>query len=285
MKHRRSLAAVVVVTSVVVLLMLTAGKVQAQETGSLSGIITDPSGAVVPDVRLTLTEIDTGVIRTTSSNQSGAYTLSLVPRGNYMLAVEKAGFSTRSIQGIRLRVNDTLRYDFALDVGKVSEKVNVDAAAVAVNAETATIGEVINSQQIVAMPLNGRSFIQLATLSAGVTPPDVNNARTESTTQGAGAGRAISTVSISGVREVSPEFLIDGILSRNAGYGAVGAQPPVDSIAEFNVQRGYFSPKFGLPAVVNVVYKSGTNAFHGAVWEFLRNDKFDAKSFCNCLAP
>jgi outer membrane receptor protein involved in Fe transport len=282
MKRTGSLIAIFVVSIATALIV---EKAQAQETGSISGIITDPSGAVIPGVNLKLSEIDTGVIRTTSSNERGAYAFSLVPPGNYVLDAQKQGFSTRSVQAIQLRVNDTLRYDFALQVGQIAEKVTVQASAETVNTETATIGEVINSQQMVATPLNGRSFIQLATLSAGVTPPDVNNARTESTTQGAGAGRPISTVSVSGVREVSPEFLMDGVLTRNAGYGAIGAQPPVDSVEEFNVQRGYFSPKFGLPAVINVVYKSGTNAFHGAVWEFFRNDILDAKSYFDKIKP
>jgi hypothetical protein len=261
----------------------TAGKLLAQTTGTVSGIVTDQTGAVIPRVSLKLQNSDTGEVRTSLSSAGGEYIFALIEPGTYELTASKSGFNSVSVRGLAVQVNTPLLHNITLTLGEVMQQVTVQASPVAVNYQNATLGEVIGPQKMVELPLNGRDFLQLATLSAGVNPPAVQNG--QSVTQGLSGGRPTLTVSISGSREISPEFLFDGMLSKHDFYGAVGIEPPVDSIAEFKVQRGYFSPEFGAPGVVNVVIKSGTNSFHGAAWEFLRNDVLDARNFFDTTKP
>jgi Carboxypeptidase regulatory-like domain len=255
----------------------------AQTAGTVSGIITDQSNAPVPDVKLVLQNVDTGDSRDGTSTITGNYTFALVPPGRYKLTAARSGFGTVVVKDIVVQVNSAVTHDITVAVAQGSEQVTVKASAVEVDRHTAALGEVVQARQIVDLPLNGRDFLQLATLSAGVNPPAVQNG--ESVTQGLSGGRPSLTVSVSGSREISPEFLFDGIPSKQFFYGAVGVEPPVDSLAEFKIQRGYFSPEFGAPAVVNVVVKSGTNAIHGAAWEFLRNDVLDARNFFDTSKP
>src|SRR5581483_3303715 len=183
---------------------------------------------------------------------------------------------------VTILVDTVHRQDVVLTVAAVAEQVNVEASSAQVIVDNPALGEVLQSKKIVDLPLNGRAFLQLATLSAGVSPPikPIGGANAfQSVAQGFSALRPTLVVSVSGVREISSDYLFDGIPSRQQFYGAVGLQPPIDSIAEFKIQRGYFSPQFGQPAVINVVIKSGTNDLHGTAWEFFRNDKLDARSF------
>jgi len=259
-------------------------KLGAQTTvGSVVGSVTDPTGAGVPDVALKLQNVGTGETRIGATNPTGDYNFALIPPATYTLTASKSGFGTVVVENLVVTVTQTLRHDITLSLAQVSQQVTVQATRVQVNTENATLGSVVESAQIVQLPLDGRNFLQLATLSAGVNPPAMQNG--ESTTQGLTGGRANLTVSVSGVREISPEFLFDGIPNKQFFYGAVGLEPPVDSLAEFKIQQGYFSPEFGAPAAINVVFKSGTNAIHGAAWEFLRNDVLDARNFFDVNRP
>jgi hypothetical protein len=240
-------------------------------------MVSDQTGAAVPDVGLTLQNVATGEVRNGASGRAGEYTFALVPPGTYKLTAVKSGLATVVVQDIALPVNTDVRHDITLSVAQVSQQVTVEASAVQVDTETASLGQVVQERQILQLPLNGPDFLQLATLSAGVNPPATQNG--QSVKQALSGGRPSLTVSVSGAREISPEFLFDGIPNKQFFYEAVGIEPPVDSIAEFKIQLGYFSPEFGLPAVINVATKSGTNAVHGAVWEFLRNDVLDARNF------
>jgi len=253
-----------------------------QSTGSLVVAVSDSSGAAIPDVRLQLTNEATGLSRAAPSSREGTYTFDVLPPGVYTLRAERGGFSTVVIAGISVRVDTVSHQDVNLKVASAQEQVNVQAQTAQVIVDSASLGEVVGTQTITDLPLNGRDFLQLATLTAGVSPPvkpvgGINPF--QSVAQGFSALRPTLVVSVSGVRESSEDFLIDGVPSRNQFYGAVSLQPPVDSIAEFKIQRGYFSPEFGQPAVVNVVTKSGGNALHGTLWEFFRNDVLDARSF------
>jgi hypothetical protein len=178
------------------------------------------------------------------------------------------------INGVVVQVNSDNRQDITLKLAQVSQAVSVTAAAVAVDVESATLGQVIGSTEITELPLNGRQFLQLATLTAGVYAPGY-----QSSAEWLSGYRPSLTISVSGSRESSSEFLLDGIQSKQDFYGAIGLEPPVDSVAEFKIESGYFSPEFGLPGVTNVVIKSGTNQLHGAAWEFLRNNALDARNF------
>lgn len=250
------------------------GRVSAQTTGSISGVVHDPTTLALPDAKLQLRNVSTGAIRNNSTDAAGSYSFALVLPGTYELTVEKSGFSTLLIKDILVQVNSAVREDCALQLSGTTQQVTVTANPVAVNEETATLGEVINSSEITSLPLNGRDFLQLGTLTAGTYTPAPS-----SIAEALSGGRSGMTLSVSGSREVSSEFLLDGISSKLDVYGSLGVEPSVDAIAEFKIQEGYFSPQFGLPAVVNVVMKSGTNRFQGAAWEFLRNDVLDARNF------
>src|SRR5579875_1242391 len=256
----------------------------AQTAGTILGVVSDQSGAVIPGVTLTLKNDATGATRTTQSSASGSYTFALVPPGTYTLTAEKTGFASAVVSNIILEVNASIQRNVTMSLGQVRQQVTVEESPVHLDTSTASIGSVIKSRQIVDLPLNGRDFLQLATLSAGVNPPAIQNG--ESTTQGAlGGGRQTETVSVSGSREISVIVMFDGIPEKQFFYGLTTLQPPVDSIAEFKIQRGYFSPQFGAPAIVNVVTKSGTNSLHGAAWEFFRNDVLDARNFFDRNLP
>ncbi len=241
--------------------------------GTLVGTVTDQSGAVVPGVEITVTNVGTGALRTTVTNSAGGYSVPLLQPGTYKITAVRQGFKQAVVENVRLRVNEEQRNDLAMEVGEVTQEVSVTASAVALGTETPVIGEVISDKQIVDLPLNGRNFVQLATLSAGVSAPAL--AQGESA---ASRGRP-NVISISGQREFTTDVRFDGIPSKDSVYGTIGMQPDVDSVAEFKVQRGYASSDIGLSGRIDVVSKSGTNEFHGSAWEFLRNEKFDAKGF------
>lgn len=252
----------------------------AQTTGTISGEALDPSGAVIQGVSLTLRSVDTGAVRSSVTDSEGKYAFNLVLPQVYDLTAEKAGFSVLVIRGLVVKVDSPTRQDISLQLQKGEEQVTVSANGTTVNTETPGLGDVIGSATITSLPLNGRDFLQLAILTAGSYPPSPSSA-----TQGLSGGRASLTVSVDGSRESSAEFLFDGIQSKHDYYGAVGFEPPPDSIQEFKIEQGYFSPQFGLPAVLNVVIKSGTNSFHGTAYEFLRNDVLDAKNFFDITKP
>jgi hypothetical protein len=272
------------IIAALLLLVQAIPRLEAQTTvGNILGTVTDPTGATVPGVSLKLVNVATSETRTGATSASGDYIFALIPPATYKLTATKNGFSTVVVDNLVVTVNQSLRNDIMLALAQVSQEINVQAGAVAVNTENATLGSVVESMQIVQLPLDGRDFLQLATLSAGVNPPATSNG--QSTTQSLSGGRASLTVSVSGSREISPEFLFDGIPNKQFFYGAVGVEPPVDSLAEFKIQQGYFSPEFGAPAAINVVTKSGTNAIHGGVWEFVRNDVLDARNFFDVTKP
>ena len=166
--------------------------------------------------------------------------------------------------------------DVKLTVGAVSETVNVSAAAeTLLTAESASIGQVINTRSIVELPLNGRNVIQLAQISAGAAPIGIGTSPATSWT-----GSSDSTLSIDGGRETNNSFLVDGIETRNSRFGNAGVRPSADAVAEFSVQRGTFGAEFGRSsAIINTTIRSGTNGLHGAVFEFLRNRNLDANDF------
>ena len=262
---------------VVLLLVLGAVNVAAQTTvATLEGSVMDESEAVIPGATVSMVHTGTNDTRTTTTNELGNYQFPQLPVGRYELTVEASGFQTHILQEIGLQVNARRREDVRLQVGQVTEQVTVEAMALTVNTTNPAIGEVIDQKPIVDLPLNGRNFLQLAQLTPGTIPPVLQNG--EDTTSSFNGRRANLSVGISGTRQVSGAYLFDGVLGREEFYGAVAVQPVLEGIAEFKIMRGYFSPEFAAPAVVSVVSKSGTNEWHGAAWEFLRNDALDARN-------
>jgi Carboxypeptidase regulatory-like domain len=243
-------------------------------TGSIVGTIADSTGAVVANAAVTVTNIDTGATTKTTSDSSGNYVVTPLPVGRYTVTVEARGFKKSINEGITLNVQDRIGVNVTLEVGQVTETVEVQAAAPALQTDTSYLGQVIESQKIVDLPLNGRFFTRLAVLTAGVAPT-APGARDERT----------GGFSANGVRPYQNNYLLDGIdnnslsedLTNEASF-VVGPSP--DAIAEFRVQTNSMSAEFGRSggAVMNVTLKSGTNQFHGSVFEFLRNSAFDAKN-------
>ena len=244
---------------------------------AVNGTVRDTSSAAVTGAQVTLRENATGVSRTTQSNSVGRYAFIDVMPGTYSLEVAKTSFSTSQRNNIVLSVNQTATLDVTLSVGSAVQEVTVAAATTQLESSTANLGTVISSVAVNSLPLNGRNFTQLLTLTPGASRAD--------TGQGSGGGNAILTgtftfPSINGQMNRSNLFLLDGITDEQFWFSEYAVQPIVDSIDEFKVQSHNDQSQFGgvMGGIVNVVSKSGTNHFHGDVWDFLRNDALDARN-------
>jgi hypothetical protein len=243
----------------------------AQSTASILGRVTDSTGAIVSAATVTARNDATGIERTGVSTSTGDFELPLLSvTGTYTLTVSKSGFETQRVSGIILQVDQKARFDVSLKVGSISENIIVRAATPVVNTDSGSVGQVIDNQTIVSLPLNGRNFAQLATLTA-------------SAQTGASSGETgFTTISISGGYAGKTEFLLDGISNQEQLYSGIQFTPSVDAIQEFKVQSSSFSAEYGRgDAIINGTIKAGTNEFHGDLYEFLRNNALDARNFFN----
>jgi hypothetical protein len=272
------------------LLVLLASLAHADVTGSLTGVVRDPSQAVVAGAKVTITNTQTNQSQSTTSAADGSYHFLALAAGSYKIAVIAAGFRPySSTNQITVQVNDQLKLDIPLEVGTVAEEVDVTGNLVHVETESTQLGDVIDSQKMLNLPLNGRSYLDLLGLQAGVAPSG------SVTIGGSGANGTSSTgarnvsgyisnagnVSVNGQRETANAFLVNGgdvSEGRNLGAGLV---PNLDSVEEFRLITNSFDAEYGKfsGAVMNAITKSGTNGFHGDAFEFLRNDDLDATSF------
>ncbi len=258
--------------SIALVLSLTTPLWAQKDAGAIVGIVRDPSGAVVTDAKVTVTDVDRGVQLTLSTNNDGEYVASPLKIGRYSVTVEKKGFRKAVAGPVQVNIQDRVSVDVALQAGMATETVVVTGERPQLETETSDLGQVVDSQRINALPLNGRNYAQLALLGVGVATAEPGS-RVE-TTYG---------FSANGARSLQNNFLLDGI-DNNANLGDVlnGAayvvQPAVDAIAEFKVETNSYSAEFGRGngAIMNAVIKSGTNQIHGDLWEFLRNEKLDA---------
>jgi len=247
----------------------------AQITATIVGTVTDPSGAVIPGATITLTNTQTAISRTFTSNSAGAYTASPLPIGEYTLRVEVKAFKTYERTGIVLNVNDTLRIDVQLQVGEITQSMTISESAVNVQTQTAEVSDVIQGKQVMQLAINGRNFMALAALTTGASSmlPSFNLPIP------VGSNRNIS---FNGNRIDHNIFLIDGGEDYDRGCGGCPTiMPSMDAIAEFRVQTSNSGPDFGMgsAATVNMALKSGTENFHGEAYDFLRNDALDANNF------
>ncbi|HJT68351.1 MAG TPA: carboxypeptidase regulatory-like domain-containing protein [Pyrinomonadaceae bacterium] len=244
-------------------------------TARIDGQVVDPAGAVVTGATVTLTNTKTGEVRTVESNDSGQYTLTLIPPGVYDLSVKAQGFKEYLSKGLELSVNDRKTINIPLETGAVSESVTVTAEAPLIQT-TPTVGDVVENRRVVELPLNNRNFMQLLTLVPGVT---------SSGTSEIGIGLTnVVDFSINGTRRNSINFLVDGVSNSDVGSGiTLLAIPTVDTIQEFRVITSIPTAEFGKSGggVVNLVTRGGGREFHGGVYEFLRNDRLNANSFFN----
>jgi hypothetical protein len=255
-------------------------QLRADVTGSILGYVRDASGAALPNATLTVTQASTGYTRTATTDSSGAYSILALPPGNYSLTASMAGFEHGVVDNINLNVNDALKFDFSLKVGNVSETISVDATSVQVDTATTSMGTTITSTQILAMPLNGRSYLDLLGLQPGVAPANTNGNYNDRS-PASGLYGSSGNVSTDGQPEWANAFLVNGAEVNETKNMGAGMIPVADSVAEFRLITNSFSAEFGkfTGSVMNTVTKSGTNSFHGSLFEFYRNQKMDAINY------
>jgi len=248
-----------------------------QTFGQITGLVTDSSGGVLVGAPVTVTNPQTSFTRTENTNGSGVYTFPNLLPGGYNVKVEMQGFQTSLRSGVDLRVDQVARLDFQLRAGAVAEVVEVTTGAPLLNTEDASVGTVIENQRIVGLPLNGRNFLQLVSLSPNVTAGFANGGQASSRL---GGDRATQQISISGNRREWNYFTLDGMTNTEVDFNTYLFLPSIDALQEFKVQTGVYSAEFGREVgQVNVSTKSGTNEYHGTVFEFLRNNALDARPF------
>src|SRR6201987_1194832 len=245
-----------------------------QTLGDISGRVTDPSGAGVPNAAVTLTNTATNAVRTGDTSGDGFYTFTAVPPGVYNIKVEHPGFRAVSSTNVQVQVQQSVRLDLTLQVGQVSETVEVSAQAALLQSENATVGTVIENSHIVELPLNGREYLNLVTLA-----PNVSNLAPASGQAGSrqGGDRAAQSISAGGNRIVHDYFTLDGVVNTDPNFNTYVVLPSIDALQEFKVQTGVYPAEFGHEATqINVLTKSGGNAYHGSLFDFVRNNDFDA---------
>lgn len=276
MRHELSWS--VCVCSVVISLLIPQ-ILRAEVTGTISGIVLDPSGAAVASATVTLRNPDTGLVRHVTTSANGRYEFLSVPVGeNYSIEVQAPGFSTASQTGTKLDVNQKYRADFTLKVGAINEIVEVTTNRAQVDTSSTQLGDVISDKKMTTLPLNGRSYIDLLGLQAGVVPVASADAVNDRPVSGNGNS---GQMSVNGQRESANSFLVNGGDVEESVNNGASIVPTLDSIQEFRLLTSSFNAEYGRfsGAIVNVVTKSGTNDIHGSAYEFLRNDAFDARGY------
>jgi hypothetical protein len=266
-----------------ILLVFGVSGARADVTGAISGTVRDPGQAVVAGAQVRIVNVQTNVSQETTTGSDGSYHFLALQPGAYKVTVTATGFQTYTNSGITLQVNDQLRADVTLQVGTVAEHVDVSASAAHVETENTQLGDVIDSKKMLALPLNGRSYLDLLGLQAGVAPTTAGTllGSTASDRPVSGYITNAGNVSVNGQRETANAFLVNGgdvSEGRNLGAGLV---PNLDSVEEFRLITNSFDAEYGKfsGAVMNAITKSGTNGFHGDAFEFLRNDMLDAKNY------
>ncbi len=246
-------------------------------TSSLTGTVTDSSGAVLGNATVTVTNVATGVAQQVTTGPQGTYRVGQLPPGNYSMKVESTGFQEQNLENINLVVDQQGRQDVKLEVGGSVQTVTVSGSQQLLDTVASNQGQVISNKQIIDLPLNGRDFLQLAQLSAGVSPSNINGMNSPAS---AWTGTQTVSISVAGLREDDTSYLFDGIESRNAWYGAIGILPSIDNIQEFKIEQVGSTAAYGNAGTfVNVVSRSGANQLHGTAFEFLRNNALDARNY------
>jgi hypothetical protein len=255
--------------------------VYSQANGSLSGTVTDKTGSVVSGAVVKITAQETGITREVKTDDTGHYQAPFLAVANYTVRVESQGFQTTEQKDIRLQVNEQREVNFTLNPASVSQTVEVSATEVAVETTNPTLGQVITQEQVADLPLNGRNFVQLATLTPGTTQETNPNSFFNGAASSEVSTRGTFSLSVGGSRAQSTDWLLDNNANGELTSGALAIVPSIDSIQEFKVLTYNYSAEYGTRAgpTVLVTTKSGTNKFHGALYEYLRNTKLDAKSF------
>lgn len=251
-------------------------------TGDILGTVHDPSGAVVPGAKVTLTAVDTSLAFEATSDSGGNYLFAQLKPGHYGVQASKEGFETAAVSNIELLVGQRPTVDITLRVGATTQTVEVSAGGVQqLETQTSSMNQITQETAVANLPIVNRNFMGLVALSAGVAPIGQGNSPASYWT---GAGQGNVTTSVSGGRESDESFIVDGIESRNARFGSANLRPSLDAIQEINVQTSNFSAEYGRSAaVINTTLKSGSNSLHGDVYDYFQNDKLNANDFFSNL--
>src|SRR4030081_597788 len=249
-----------------------------QANGSLSGTVTDKTGSVISGATVKITSQGTGITREVKTDGSGHYLAPLLPVGIYTIRVESQGFQTTEQKDVRLQVDEQREVDFTVNPASVSQTVEVSAEQVAVETTNPSLGQVITEQQVADLPLNGRDFVQLATLTPGVTQETNPNSFFNGGPTSEASARGSFSLSVGGSRPQSTDWLLDGSDNNELTAGAIAILPSIDAIQEFKVLTFTYSAQYGTRAgpTVLVTTKSGSDRFHGSLFEFFRKTKLAA---------
>ncbi|MGB6829310.1 MAG: carboxypeptidase-like regulatory domain-containing protein [Terracidiphilus sp.] len=258
-----------------------------QATGSFSGNVADKTGSAVAGASVAVISQGTGLTRNAKTDDSGHYLVPLLPVGTYNVRVDATGFQSAESKDLKLQVDEARELDFSLVPATVTTTVAVSAEAVAVETATPSLGQVITSQQVTELPLNGRDFVQLATLTAGATAETNPNSFFTQGSDSEVAARGSFSLSVGGSRPNSTDWLLDGVDNNELTAGGIGVFSSIDDIQEFKVLTYTYSAEFGTRAgpTVLVTTRQGTNDFHGSLFEFVRNTDLDAKGDFDTTTP
>src|SRR5882724_3897982 len=264
--------------SLILVILFSTAVIAQVDTANVLGTIKDGNGAVLAGVKVTLTNAATSQTQTTQTDEQGNYEFLAVKIGTYKLSAEQKGFTTAIADNVGVTVNARQRVDMSLKVGEVTENIMVTGAAQLLEADSSERGQIINTTQIVSLPLNGRSYANLALLTPGVRESGFNSI--------VGSPGREASFNVNGLRSTFNNFIIDGVDNNyfgtsNQGFSNQVVQPSPDAVAEFKVETNTYSAEFGRSggAVINASFRSGTNQFHGTAWEFLRNTSLNAVGF------
>jgi len=269
------------VPCLLIILLLCPGAHGQVDQGTITGSVEDSTGAVVPGAQVTLTNTDTDLVLQRAANSTGTFVFSPLKIGNYKLSATAPGFQTTTQEKLHLDIQQRLNLVLKLEPGAVSETVQVSSDPSLLETQQSTVGEVINTETINNTPLNGRNWVYIAQLTAGVAPPFGN-------TRGSGTGDFVAN----GQRAEQNNFILDGVDNNTnlidfLNGSSFVMRPPPDALAEFNLQTSNYSAEFGhsAGAVMNASIKSGTNQIHGDIWEYFRNTNLDSKSWDATTIP
>jgi hypothetical protein len=260
----------------VFILVLTGGSLLAQEaTGTISGSVMDSTGASVSEASIAVRNVRTNLVRQSKTDDNGIFNVPALQPGIYNIEVSREGFKRARMGDFQVQVNQVASVNLTLEVGAVSESVTVTGGVSLLQAETSTIGNVVGTKAIEELPLNGRQFLQLMTLVPGTVGGYSRDASRQ------GGRRAALNVAVNGGRAEFNNYLLDGILNTDENYNTYIVSPSVDALQEFKVQTSSYSAQYGRGGAgqINIITKSGTNEIHGTAYEFLRNERLDAKNF------
>jgi hypothetical protein len=270
-----------------VLALMISPAMHGQATGSFSGNVLDKSGSAIPGAAVVVTSQGTGLARDTKTDSAGHYLVPLLPVGTFTVSVDATGFQRAESKDLRLQVDESRELDFSLAPATVVTTVSVSGEAVAVETANPSLGQVITSQQVTQLPLNGRDFVQLATLTAGATAETNPNSFFTQGSDSEVAARGSFSLSVGGSRPNSTDWLLDGVDNNELTAGGIGVFSSIDDIQEFKVLTYTYSAEFGTRAgpTVLVTTKSGTNDLHGSLFEFVRNTDLDARGDFDTTTP